>query len=87
MTTGERVKFNELVKAVAELSVRVDELEGIQPRIYNYVDSDMPDWAKSTVKKMIQKGYLQYDETGRLGLTYEMLRVLVINDSAGIYGE
>ena len=45
----------------------------------------MPDWARSTVQKMMGKGLLVGDENGELGLTDELLRVFVINDRAGIY--
>ena len=87
MTTEERTKFNELVNAVAELSAKVDKLKGNQPMIYNYIDSNMPDWAKPTIQKMLNKDLLQGDENGRLGLTDEMLRIFVINDRAGVYGD
>ncbi|MDR0930608.1 MAG: CHAP domain-containing protein [Clostridiales bacterium] len=55
------------------------------PMIYNYVDDNMPDWAKPTIVKLMDKGYLSGGEAG-LGLTDEMLRLLVINDRAGVYG-
>ena len=47
----------------------------------------MPDWAKPTVQKMLSKGYLKGDDEGKLGLTDELLRIFVINDRAGVYGE
>lgn len=52
--------------------------------LYNSVE-EMPDWARPTVKKLIDKGYLQGDEKGKLELTKSMLRLLAINDRAGIY--
>ena len=45
----------------------------------------MPEWAKPTVQKMMDKGFLKGDENGCLGLTDELLRVFVINDRAGVY--
>jgi len=40
------------------------EKEGVQTiMIYNYVDDNMPDWAKPTIIKMIQKGYVRPDRT------------------------
>ena len=66
-----------------ELDERVKELEN--PMIYNYVDENMPDWARPTVQKMMVKGLLQGNENGELGLTDEMLRIFVINDRAGLY--
>lgn len=55
--------------------------------IYNYIDDNMPDWAKPTIQKLVNKGYLKGDEEGKLELTEDLMRVLVINDRAGIYGE
>ena len=45
------------------------------------------DRAKPTVEKLTRKGWLLGDEHGKLDLTEELLRTLVINDRAGIYGE
>ena len=85
MTTDERNKFNALVDAVGTLAEKVDKLE--HKMIYAWVDDNMPDWAKPTVTKLMAKGYLKGDEEGKLGLDDNMLRMLVINDRAGIYGE
>lgn len=52
---------------------------------YNTVE-EVPDWGKATIEKLVRKGYLQ-GENGGLGLTNDLLRTLVINDRAGIYGE
>ena len=52
---------------------------------YNKVE-EVPEWGKATVEKLIRKGYLHGGDTG-LGLTEDMLRLLVINDRAGVYGE
>ena len=35
----------------------------------------------------MRKGYLKGDDEGKLNLDDNMLRILVINDRAGIYGE
>lgn len=51
---------------------------------YNTV-LDCPEWAKDTIKKLIRKGYLSGDGKG-LDLSLDMIRMLVINDRAGIYG-
>lgn len=61
---------------------RVTKLE--QPMIYNYIDNNMPDWAKPTVQKLVDKGILHGDENG-LNLDENILRLLVINDRAGLY--
>ena len=53
--------------------------------IYDYVGEDMPEWARATVQKLIDRGYLEGDDEGRLRLNDTMLRILVIHDRAGLY--
>ena len=82
MTQQERVKFNELVGIIDRLADRITKLE--QPMIYNYIDKNMPEWARPTVQKLVDKGILKGEENG-LHLTDSDLRQLVINDRAGLY--
>lgn len=51
--------------------------------IYNSV-ADVPGWAKPTIEKLVDKGVLLGTGLG-LNLDYDTLRVLVINDRAGLY--
>ena len=46
--------------------------------------ADVPAWGKPTVEKLLEKGYLEGTGDG-LNLEHNMLRVLVINDRAGLY--
>ena len=55
-----------------------------QKDIYNTVD-ECPAWAKPTVQKLLNKGFLRGEDAG-LDLSYDLLRVLVINDRAHLYG-
>ncbi|MDL2273965.1 N-acetylmuramoyl-L-alanine amidase [Oscillospiraceae bacterium OttesenSCG-928-G22] len=48
--------------------------------------ADLPDWAKETVQKLIGRGALQGDGKG-LNLSVDMVRMMVINDRMGVYGE
>ena len=82
MTTQERKKFNQLVEVVERLQTTVDKLAN--PMIYNYIDKNMPEWAKPTIQKLVNKGIIKGDENG-LGLTYSDLKHLVWNDRAGLY--
>jgi hypothetical protein len=50
---------------------------------YITVDS-VPDWAKPTVQKMIDKGLLNGNGES-LDLSLDMLRIFVVNDRAGMY--
>ena len=54
--------------------------------MYNTIN-DVPEWGKPTIEKLIKKGFLNGDAEGKLNLSMDMLRVLVINDRAGLYGK
>ena len=72
-----------------ELKDRIDNLEDKvkdAEMIYNYIDENMPEWARTTVKKLVDKGWLNGNEKGELELSDDMLRIFVVNDRAGIYG-
>ena len=53
--------------------------------IYNYIDNNMPEWARPTIQKMVDNGILRGNEKGELGLNETMLKVFVTNDRAGLY--
>ena len=76
-------EYEGLKVEIEELKAAVEILNG--KMIYNYVDNNMPEWARPTIQKMMDKGFLQGDENGCLGLTDELLRVFVTNDRAGVY--
>jgi len=50
---------------------------------FNTLDS-LPDWAKPTIEKMINKGLLNGNGAS-LDLSLDMIRIFVINDRAGLY--
>ena len=54
-------------------------------KVYDTVDA-VPTWGKETVQKLVNKGFLQGDDQGKLALTTDLLRLLVINDRAHLYG-
>ena len=72
--------FRQDVKSYMEHGQEDDEMR------YKYYD-DMPDWAQPTVSKLVKKGYLKGEGGGVLNLTEDSLKLLVINDRAGLYGE
>lgn len=51
---------------------------------YNTVN-ELPNYAKSTIEKLVKKGYLAGDGNG-FDLSLDMVRMLVILDRAGIFG-
>lgn len=61
-----------------------EELAAYEP-VYTTI-ANVPEWGKATVDKLMKKGYLKGDGGG-LNISDTMLRVLVINDRAGIYGD
>jgi peptidoglycan L-alanyl-D-glutamate endopeptidase CwlK len=79
-----RMPWEELGKEVESMTQETFArmLAAAQP-LYNTPD-DVPEWGKCTVAKLVGTGLLKGDGTG-LGLTEDMLRVLVINDRAGLY--
>lgn len=62
-----------------------EEIQALKPMVYNYMDENMPSWAKPTIQKIMDKGALVGDNDGKLGLTYDTLRVLVMLDRAGAF--
>ena len=62
-----------------------EKKQGATDMLYNYMDNNMPDWAKPTVQKLIDKGALKGNEKGELLLTDVMLRIFVANDRMGLY--
>ena len=53
---------------------------------YNTLD-ELP-FGKEIIDKLIKKGLIAgVDDDGNLGISYDLLRILVINDRAGLYGE
>lgn len=51
---------------------------------YNTV-AECPEWARKTIQKLIDKKILTGDGKS-LDLSYDMVRMLVMNDRAGVYG-
>lgn len=64
-----------------EFKSKLEETE----MIYNFIDENMPEWARPTIQKLADKGLLKGNEKGELGLNDTMLKIFVVNDRAGIY--
>ena len=89
--TGKKVEISEegLKKEIKEINETVKLLTTelynyTHPMVYNYIDENMPQWARGTVKKLVEAGVLKGDENG-LNLSDELLRMLVIADRAGLW--
>lgn len=79
LTMTQYEELNEKIESVAE------DVEKITPMIYDYIDENMPAWARPTIQKLKDKGLILGDENGKLGLTDELLKMFVVNDRAGLY--
>ena len=77
-----KAAIDNLTETVKLLAVDVSDLK--HPMIYNYIDDNMPEWARPTIQKLVDQGALKGDENG-LNLDENMLRMLVINDRMGLY--
>lgn len=82
-------QYEELKSMIGNLSNMIQTLDSkVQkmenPMIYNYIDENMPEWARPTVQKLVNKGILKGSENG-LNLTEDLMRNLVVNDRAGLY--
>ena len=81
-------------KDMTEADVKKIAKQVANDLIYKYVTSkeekvyykldEVPEWGKSTVKKLLDKGILKGTDKG-LDLSYTLLRFLVMNDRAGLY--
>jgi len=72
-------QYEELKKLIEKLN---KDLDGSKIK-YAYVDKNMPDWARPTIGKMVDKGYLKGDENGKLNLSDNDLKIYVAFDRAG----
>lgn len=66
------------------------ELDKRTPLVYKYI-KDIPDWGRPSVQKCVDKGYLVGTGTDSTGISVDisedLLRTIVLNDRAGIYGQ
>lgn len=82
-------QYEELKNEIRELAETVKllatELHNIKnPMIYNYIDDNMPEWARASVRKAVEKGIIKGDDNG-LNLNDMDLRHIVWCDRAGMY--
>ena len=76
-------KYNAILASLDNIKNAVNKINN--PMVYNYIDKNMPSYAVNTVKKLVNKGVLKGTDKG-LGLTDDMLRMLVIFDRQGLFG-
>ena len=72
-----------LQEQVEHLTKLIKELA--KPDIYDYIDENMPEWARKPVQAAVDKGILKGDKANGWGLTYEDLKVLTWMHRTGIF--
>lgn len=77
MSETERQKFNLLVEQVERLTLA-------QEKVYHYT-AELPDWAKPTIQKLLDRDIYSGVSKSDLNLPETLMRILVINDRAGLY--
>ena len=87
-------QYNELKSLIEKQAAEIADLKNINKQlvnvvqttmIYNYVDDNMPDWARPAVQAAMDCGAVQGDENGRLGLSYKDLRTICREYRCGMY--
>ena len=79
-------QYEELKKMIEDLK---EENKAIKSKVaertgyYNYIDENMSEDYKPTIKKLVDSGKLKGNEKGELMLTTDMMRMLTILDRAG----
>jgi polyhydroxyalkanoate synthesis regulator phasin len=87
MTAEEKKAFDAQKKEVAALKKEVAALTKAVNAVkvkYNAA-GECPEYGQPTIDKLIAKGYLKGDKKGKLELTEQMIRELVILDRAKIF--
>ena len=82
--TGQEVN-NEENLTMGQYEELKQMIQAQKPMIYDYMDDNMPSWAKPTIQKLMDKGVLVGDEEGKLDLTMDMIRMCVVLDRAGLF--
>lgn len=72
-----------LQEQVEHLTKLIKELA--KPDIYDYIDENMPEWARESVQAAVDANVLVGDQDNGWGLTYEDLKVLTWMHRTGIF--
>jgi hypothetical protein len=80
-------EYDELKKMIDDLKTELTQKTDNSVIKCAWIDNNLPDWARPTVQKLYDKKLLQGDEQGRLQLSNDFARMLVILDRGGIFGK
>lgn len=76
--------YNRLGQIASDVNNILNSKKETTEMVYNWVDDNMPEFARPTITKLYNKGLLKGDSNG-LNLNYDMLRILVILDRTGVF--
>lgn len=77
MTADEKKEFEQLKAEVAQLKANAE-------KVYHYT-AELPDWARPTVQKLLDKGIYAGSAEDDLNLPEILMRMLVIMDRTGLF--
>ena len=89
-------QYNELKSLIEKQATEIADLKNINKQlvnvvqttmVYDYIDENMPDWARPAVQAAMDCGAVQGDEQGRLGLSYKDLRTICREYRCGMYNK
>lgn len=81
MTEEEKKELDSLVLRVRALTEKLDKAT---EKVYHYTQ-ELPSFARPTIQKLLDKGIYAGSSEADLNLPESLMRMLVINDRAGIY--
>lgn len=75
-----------LKKEINALNTKIENLENYAGIKYAWVDDNMPEFARPTISKLLEKGVLKGSgPNGELNLSYDDLRFYVVLDRMGLF--
>ena len=87
-------QYNELKSLIEKQAEEIGELKDVNKQlvnvvqttmVYDYIDENMPDWARAAVQAAMSCGAIKGDENGKLGLAYKDLRAICREYRCGMY--
>lgn len=76
-------QYEELKKENEALKSKIQALEEKQEKVYHYT-MEIPEYARPTIQKMLDKGILKGESASDLNLTESLVRAFVIMERAGV---
>ena len=77
-------QYEELKEELSEIKEAIVRITESKEEVYHTIET-VPNWGKSTMQKLIDKGLYNGSSKVDLNLPESLLRTLVINDRAGLY--